>query len=90
MVYFNREKIGGIMNMNESKEMVRDFLPAKEAAKYLDIHVKHLYRLVEKGKITAYKPIRKIYFKPKDLYEFINKGKIHSTDNSEMPKNSVV
>ena len=78
------------MNMNERNENSKKFISAKEASEILDIHIRHLYRLVKQGKITAYKPIRKIYFKPKDLYEFINKGKIHSTDNSEMPKNSVV
>ena len=78
------------MNMNERNENSKKFISAQAASEILDIHIRHLYRLVKQGKIIAYKPIRKIYFKPKDLYEFINKGKIHSTDNSEMPKNSVV
>jgi excisionase family DNA binding protein len=48
----------------------------KEAAAFLGFSVQYLYKLVEKRKVTAYKPGgRYVFFKQKDLEEFIERGK---------------
>ena len=57
----------------------RTYIKPKEAASFLGYSLQYLYKLVEARKITAYRPTgRYLFFKQKDLEEFIERGKLPS------------
>ncbi len=58
--------------MNEKK-----FIGIKEAAAYLNLSVRYMYQLVQKGKIPAYRPSGKnLLFKVAELDEWVVKSAI--------------
>ena len=59
-----------------SDVMENTIMRPREAAAFLGISLSYLYKLVEKRKITAYKPTgRYVFLKQKDLEEFVESGK---------------
>ena len=60
--------------MSDTRE--NTIMRPRDAATFLGFSVQYLYKLVEKRKITAYKPSgRYLFFKQKDLEAFIERGK---------------
>ncbi|MDR0475502.1 MAG: helix-turn-helix domain-containing protein [Treponema sp.] len=60
-----------------SDAMIKSIMRPPEAAEFLGFSIQYLYKLVEARKITAYKPTgRYLYFKQKDLEDFIERGKV--------------
>jgi excisionase family DNA binding protein len=51
------------------------FLSARDAAKYLDISMSHLYKLTSQGLLPHHKPAgKKLYFTADGLAEYITGG----------------
>jgi len=57
----------------------KTIMRAPEAAEFLGYSLQYLYKLVESKKITVYKPTGHfMFFKKKDLEDFIERGRIPS------------
>ena len=60
----------------------KEYLNVEEAANYLGISKSTLYKLMSANKIVYYKPNNKIsLFKVEDLRNYIEKGKINTTED---------
>lgn len=59
-------------------------LPAGAAARYLDISVSHLYRMVARSKVGHYKPGgKKLYFLKRDLDEYAFRNRVATDEEIE-------
>jgi len=59
----------------------KNYLRVEEAAQYLGMTASSLYKLMQKKKISYYKPTGKIcYFTQKDLDGFITRRRIASSE----------
>ena len=75
--------------MNEHRKLFEDLLlkhdkplTVKEASKYLDVSVKHIYNLICKGTLTFYKPSgKRIYFKKPDLDIYLFRNEIKAKED---------
>lgn len=60
----------------------KKFLTFTEAALYLDIFRPTLYKLTHEKKLPCYKPNgKKLYFKKKELEDWIEQGKMYSHED---------
>lgn len=54
--------------------MEEQFLNVKEAAVFLSLSERWLYKLAKRRIIPSYKPQKKLYFKKADLINYISNG----------------
>lgn len=81
------ERIEILLENNFQKE----YLNAKEAAVYLNISTNYLYKLTSYKKFPFYKPSGKlIYFKRRELDDWIFSGRIKSTTEIDSEAISIV
>ena len=57
---------------------MEEYINTQQAADFLQIGIKHMYKLVHQKKVCYYKPNNgKIYFKITDLENYIDSGRIN-------------
>lgn len=61
----------------------RDTFTLQEAAKYVGLKAPALYKLCKDREITYSKPSKQIYFKKKDLDEYLNRNTVPSFSELE-------
>lgn len=61
----------------------RDIFTLQEAAKYVGLKAPALYKLCKDREITYSKPSKQIYFKKKDLDEYLNRNTVPSFSELE-------
>ncbi|MFQ5443033.1 MAG: helix-turn-helix domain-containing protein [Nitrospinales bacterium] len=64
----------------------RDFITAKELARYLSVRVKTIYSWVESGKIPAYKLNGALRFNLKEINEFVRKNRVQPVNADRKAK----
>ena len=74
-----------------------EHLSANEAMEFLRVSRNQLYRLIDAGKIIAYKPAGRLIFKRSELIEYINDGLImpkmtayHNTRKKQQRKSKYI
>ena len=51
----------------KGEKMEKPFVTTKEAAEYLGVTRETIYKYLKTGRITKYKPVKKIYIKKEEL-----------------------
>lgn len=59
------------------QKMLPEVVSVPEAARYLGVGRKEIYRLLEFGELRATRENGKILIDPKSMYELCSRGKIH-------------
>ena len=68
-----------VMGLNLNSKEVLNF---HEACQFLGLSSSHLYKCTSQGKISHFKPSKKIYFNRQDLIEWMQQNRVCS--NSEL------
>lgn len=63
--------------------MDKTFINTSEAAEFLGVTKSYLYKLTSKGLIPFHKPMGKLYFKPGELLEWVEKRGKNNRDKSQ-------
>lgn len=70
--------------LDEQKVLNKEFLDLKEATSYLNISESLLYKLVHRRAISFYKPARKLFFKKRDLDDWVLSKKQSETTHESV------
>lgn len=80
------DKIEGIL-LNEKPNSSEDILTIDEAADYLKLNKRTLYRYISTNKIPFYKTGKRVYFKREHLNEYMTRHYCSSRDDIERMAN---